>query len=201
MGEADISRCSEALTCSLLIRYAVHRLPGLGQRMQFAQLKRRDFIKLIGGAAAVALPGASSHAQEHQNKIYRIGFLRAGPPPKTWVGALQRGLRERGYVDGQNVVIEFRFTQGGIDQLPQLAEDLLRLNIDVLLASSSPSAVAAKKATTSIPIVFVNVFDPVEIELVPSLARPEGNMTGLAATSPEVAGNAAKDRMQPSRRS
>lgn len=144
---------------------------------------------LLEPASFVAMPGTAAHAQQHQaGKVYHIGFLRAGPPPKTWGEALQQGLRERGYVDGQNVVVEFRFTQGGLDQLPQLAEELVQLKVDVILASSSPAAVAAKKATTSVPIVFVNVFDPVQLGLVPSLGRPGGNITGLAATSPEIAG-------------
>jgi len=147
------------------------------------------FLFPFGPASFVALSDTTAHAQEHQaGKVYRIGFLRAGPPPKTWVEALQQGLRERGYVDGQNVVVEFRFTDGSVDQLPQLAEELVRLKVDVILASSSPSAVAAKKATTSVPIVFVNVFDPVELGLVPSLGRPGGNITGLASTSAELAG-------------
>jgi putative tryptophan/tyrosine transport system substrate-binding protein len=146
------------------------------------------FVFAFAPASFVALSGAA-HAQEPQaKKVYRIGVLRAGPLPKTWGEALQQGLRERGYIEGQNVVVEVRFTDGSLDQLPQLAEELARLKVDVILASSSPAAVAAKKATTSVPIVFVNVFDPVELALVPSLARPGGNITGLAATSPELAG-------------
>jgi putative ABC transport system substrate-binding protein len=121
-------------------------------------------------------------------KVYRIGFLRAGQPPTAWVEAFQQGLRERGYIDGQNVVVEFRVTDGGLDPLPQLAEELVRSKVDVILASSSPAAVAAKNVTTSVPIVFVNVFDPVDLGLVPSLAHPGGNITGLAGTSPELAG-------------
>ena len=124
---------------------------------------------------ATLLPGGVAHAQDHQaGKVYRIGFLRAGPPPKTWVEALQQGLQERGYMVGQNVVIEFRCTDGSLEQIPQLAEDLVRSNVDVIVASSSPAAVPAKKVTTSVPIVFVNVFDPLAIGLVPSLARPGG---------------------------
>jgi putative ABC transport system substrate-binding protein len=121
-------------------------------------------------------------------KVYRIGFLRAGQPPTAWVEAFQQGLREQGYIDGQNVVVEYRVTDGSLDPLPQLAEELVQSKVDVILASSSPPAVAAKNVTTSVPIVFVNVFDPVEIGLVPSLARPGGNITGIAATSPELAG-------------
>jgi putative ABC transport system substrate-binding protein len=147
------------------------------------------FLFLLAPAGLVDPLGAVAHAQDHQaDKVYRIGFLRAGPPPKMWVEAFQQGLRERGYVDGQNVVVEFRFTEGSLDQLPQLAEELVRSKVDVIVASSSPPAVAAKKATTSVPIVFVNVFDPLAIGLVPSLARPGGNITGLSSTSAELAG-------------
>ena len=144
---------------------------------------------LFALSSFLPLPGVAARAQTPQaGKVYRIGFLRAGPPPSAWVQALQQGLRERGYIDGQNVVIEFRFTAGGLEQLPQLAEELVRLKVDVIVASSSPAAVAAKKATTSVPIVFVNVFDPLDLGLVPSLAHPGGNITGLAATSAELAG-------------
>jgi hypothetical protein len=82
-------------------------------------------------ASLVALPSAATKAQATQaGKVHRIGFLRAGPPPKPWVEALQQGLRERGYIDGQNVVIEFRSTVGSLDQLPQLADELVRLKVD-----------------------------------------------------------------------
>ena len=90
---------------------------------------RRAFVAtFIGGVFAVPL---AAQAQK-PTKVYRIGFLRAGSPPKIWVEAFQQGLRERGYVDGQNVVIEFRFTDGSHDQLPQLAEELVRSKVDVI---------------------------------------------------------------------
>src|SRR5712691_1114238 len=104
-------------------------------------------LVVLAPASSVAVSGAPAHAQEHQaGKVYRIGFLRAGPPPKTWVEAFQQGLRERGYIDGQNVVVEFRFTDGSFDQLPRLAEELVRLKVDVILASAAPPALAAKKS-------------------------------------------------------
>jgi putative tryptophan/tyrosine transport system substrate-binding protein len=138
---------------------------------------------------AASIIGTGSYAQDRgAEKVYRIGFLRAGPPPKMWVEAFQQGLREHGYVDGQNVTIEFAVTEGSLDQLPQLAEKLVRSDVDVILASSSPAAVAASKATTSVPIVFVNVFDPLGIGLIASLAHPEANVTGMAFTSAEQAG-------------
>jgi putative ABC transport system substrate-binding protein len=114
-------------------------------------MRRREFIALVCGAAVTRPP----RARAQQKAMPVIGFLRAGQPPKSWVEAFQQGLRERGYVDGQNLVVEFRFTEGSIDQLPQLAEELVRLKVDVILASAAPAALAAKKATTSVPIVFV----------------------------------------------
>jgi ABC-type uncharacterized transport system substrate-binding protein len=104
-------------------------------------------------------------------KVYRIGFLRAGEPPKTFVDAFLDGLRERGYVGGQDVVVEFRLTDGSIEQIPQLAEEVVRLKVDVIPASGALPALAAKKATMSVPIVFVGVTGPVELGLVPSLGR------------------------------
>src|SRR5262245_43914041 len=104
-------------------------------------MKRREFITVLGSLAA-----AWPHTGSAQPAMSVIGFLRAGEPPKAWVEAFQQGLRERGYVVGQNVVLDFRFTDGTIDQLPQLAEELVRLKVDVILASAAPAALAAKKA-------------------------------------------------------
>ena len=145
-------------------------------------------LLVFAPATFVALSGAAARAQERQaGKVYRIGFLRAGPPPKTWVEAFQQGLRERGYVDGQNVAVDFRSTDGNVDQLPPLAEELVRLKVDVIVASAAPAALAAKKVTTSVPIVFVGVAGPVELGLVRSLGRPGGNSTGLADSGPDLA--------------
>lgn len=119
--------------------------------------------------------------------MYRVAFLRAGQPPKTWVAAFQQGLQERGYVNGQNVLVDFRFTDGSVDQLPRLAEELVRLKVDVIVASAAPPALAAKRVTTSVPIVFVGVAGPLELGLVRSLARPMGNITGLADSGPDLA--------------
>jgi putative tryptophan/tyrosine transport system substrate-binding protein len=127
---------------------------------------------------------------QQEGKVYRIGFLRAGRPPETFVAGLQQGLRERGYVVGQNVVIEQRLTEGRFDQLPGLAEELVRLNVNVIVASAGPAAVAARKVTKSMPIVFVGVNGPVEIGLVSSLERPSANITGLALTAADLGGNA-----------
>jgi putative ABC transport system substrate-binding protein len=125
---------------------------------------------------------------QQTDKVYRIAFLRAGRPPQTFTAALQRGLREHGYVVGQNVVIEYRLTEGSFDELPGLVEELVRLNINVIVASAGPAALAAQKVTKSVPIVFVGVNGPQEVGLVSSLARPGGNITGLALTAADLGG-------------
>jgi putative ABC transport system substrate-binding protein len=146
-------------------------------------------MAIVAAVLAVSISAMGSYAQDRgAEKVHRIGFLWAGPPPKMWVEAFQQGLREHGYVDGQNVIVEFAVTEGNLDQLPEPAEKLVRSDVDVILASSSPAAVAASKATTSVPIVFVNVFDPLGIGLIASLAHPGANVTGMAFTSAEQAG-------------
>jgi len=140
------------------------------------------FLSLFVGSclAFIVFIGAPARAA---GKVYRIGFLRAGPPLKGYLDGFQQGLRERGYVYGENVVVEIRATDGSVDQLPQFAEELVRMKVDVILASAASAAQAAGRATASIPIVFVGVFEPVGLGLVPSLARPGGNITGLATTA------------------
>ena len=147
-------------------------------------MRRREFISLLCGATV----GWPLPARAQQAAMPVIGFLRAGEPPKTFVEAFQQGLRERGYVDGQNVVVKLLFTDGSVDELPHLAEELVRSNVDVILASAAPPAMAAKKATTSVPIVFAGVIYPVEIGLVPSLGRPLGNVTGVALNPADLVG-------------
>jgi putative tryptophan/tyrosine transport system substrate-binding protein len=149
------------------------------------------FLSLFVGSclAFIVFIGVPARAQERPaGKVYRIGFLRAGPPLKGYLDGFQQGLRERGYVYGENVVVEFRATDGSVDQLPQFAEELVRMKVDVILASAASAAQAASRATASLPIVFVGVVDPVGLGLVPSLGRPGGNITGLAATAEDFAG-------------
>jgi putative ABC transport system substrate-binding protein len=126
--------------------------------------------------------------QQATGKVYRLGFLSQGQPPKGWVEALQEGLRERGYAEGRNLVWELRVTDGSLDQLPQFADELVRLKVDLILARASSGAMAAKRATTSIPIVFLAVYGPVEIGVVPDLAHPGGNITGTAVNASDMAG-------------
>jgi len=147
-------------------------------------IDRRTFVTGLGALLAAPL---AVEAQQ-TGKVYRIGFLHAGQPPRAWVEAFQQGLRVRGYIDGQNVVIDYRSTDGSFDELPRLAAELVRLNVDVILASGAPAAFAARSATTKVPIVFVHVYDPAEIGLVTSVARPGGNVTGLSQISTDLGG-------------
>jgi len=143
-------------------------------------------VVLIAALSLVAVPSAAEAQQT--GKVYRIGFLRAGgPPPKAWLEAFQQGLRARGYIEGRNIVIEYRSTDG-FDELSHLAAELVRLNVDVILTSGAPATFAARSATPKVPIVFVNVYDPIEIGLVTSLAHPGANVTGLSQTAADLGG-------------
>ncbi|HEY7676461.1 MAG TPA: ABC transporter substrate-binding protein [Candidatus Methylomirabilis sp.] len=126
-------------------------------------------------------------------KVYRIGVLASAPPTTPEVSrlweAFRQGLGERGWVEGQNVVIESRWSEGQVERFPALAAEIVRLNVDLIFAVGTPGALAAKQATSVIPIVMAYVGDPVEQGLVASLARPGGNVTGLTfLVGPEIAG-------------
>jgi len=149
-------------------------------------MDRRAFVAMVGGSI-LARPLAAE-AQQPAGKVYRIGFLRSGHPPESYIAGLEQGLREQGYVPGQNVVVELRATDGSVDQLPGLAEELMRSRVDVVLASAAPAAMAVKRTTVSVPVIFVGVVDPVALGLVSSLARPGGNITGLATSAADLAG-------------
>jgi putative ABC transport system substrate-binding protein len=141
-------------------------------------MRRREFISLLGGAAA-AWPLAARAQQV--TKVPRIGFLGLAPASASAsrVEALRAGLRDHGYVEGKDIVIEFRWAEG-VEQLPELAAELVRMNVDVIFAPSSTETEAARQATKTIPIVFANHADPVGVGHVASLARPGGNITGLS---------------------
>jgi putative ABC transport system substrate-binding protein len=121
-------------------------------------------------------------------KVAKIGLLNAGSGPGSGIEVLRRELRALGYVDGKDMTIEYRYADNKLDRLPALADELIRLKIDVLLATTTPVALAAKNATKTIPIVFLNVPDPVAAELVDSLARPGGNITGVTSIGAVLAG-------------
>jgi len=132
----------------------------------------------------VALPVVAQEA-----KIWRVGYLGVTPEgvpiSVTRLDAFRAGLRDLGYVEGKNIAIEYRWASGKYDLLPTLAEELVRAKVDVLVTFSTPGAMAAKKATRSIPIVLASVGDPVSTGLVSNLARPGGNITGLAMFTPD----------------
>ena len=148
-------------------------------------MRRRDFIVFLGGVAAL-LPGAA-RAQQAAN-VRRIGYLGFGPA-SSWtseVEALRKGLRDLGYVEGKNVVIEFRWAER-TDQTFNLASELVRMNVDVIFAPASTQVEPARRATNTIPIVFAQHADPVGLGDVASLSRPGGNITGLSMLLTEIA--------------
>src|SRR3954453_13109785 len=151
-------------------------------------MRRRDFITLLGGTAATWPLAARAQLQQ---KMARIGYLGAGtraasPNPRD---AFLQGLRDLGYVEGQNLVVVDRYAEGQQERLPELALELVQLEVDIIIAPTSGSAKAAKDATATIPIVMAGGGDPVGLGLVASLARPGGNVTGPSMMNTEIVAN------------
>ena len=147
-------------------------------------MKRREFIALLGGAAAWPLAAGAQQAA-----VPVVGVLSAEWPNlfSDRLRAFHDGLRETGYVEGRNLAIEYRWAEGRNDRLPALADELVRLQVTVIVSTSTPAVLAARTATTTIPFVFFIAVDPVQLGLVTSLSRPEGNLTGVVNLNVEVA--------------
>jgi ABC-type uncharacterized transport system substrate-binding protein len=140
-------------------------------------MDRRAFIgSLAGGLLAAPLAAGAQPA----GRLPRIGYLGTRTPSDFGLDAFRQGLGELGWVENQNIVIDYRFAEGKFDRLPDLAAELVRLKVDILVTHSTPGAAAGKNATDSIPIVMIAVGDPVGLGLIASLARPGGNVTGLS---------------------
>jgi len=150
-------------------------------------MRRRDFIKGIAGLATAWPLGARA---EQTAKLPSLGFLTAGSPGSGSLGlpALLEGLRQLGWIESKTIVIEYRYAENRNDRLPELAAELVRLNVDVIVAAGTLAPLAAKHATTTIPIVMTSAGDPLGTNLIASLARPGGNVTGLSLMSPDLAG-------------
>ncbi len=149
-------------------------------------IDRRTFL---AGTGAVLL--AAPHAAEAQQagQVARIGLLFYGAPgPSPELDAFRQGLRDFGYIEGQNITIDYRFANGQVGRLPELAAELIRLKLDVIVTPGTPALIAAKKATSTVPIVFAGVADAVGAGLVATFARPGGNITGLTSMSAELGG-------------
>jgi putative tryptophan/tyrosine transport system substrate-binding protein len=151
-------------------------------------MRRREFIALLGGAAATWALAARA-----QQKVPRVGVLVAGNPnPEPFWRLFREGLRELGYIEGQNILFEFRSAAGNPNRLAELAADLVRLPVDVIVTWQTPTVRAAKEATHEIAIVMADAGDPVGTGLIASLARPGGNITGIAGVTAELAGKSVE---------
>ena len=151
--------------------------------------RRREFLGFLGGAAAASI--CRPRAARAQPKVRRLGVLSQGSTsthPTPGFRTFRQGLRDLGWVEGQNLAIEWRFSEGSTEPLPRLAAELVGLPVDLIVASPTQPALAAKEATSAIPIVFIQVADPVKSGIVANLARPGANVTGLSTIGSDLSG-------------
>jgi len=148
-------------------------------------MKRRAFIMLVGGALAAWLLAARA---QQPGKLARIGFLTLATGPTPAIKGFERGLQQLGYVEGQNLVLIYRWAAGRADQLPTLARDLLQLNVDVIVSNSTEAILAIRDLNSTTPVIMTAISDPIGTKLVASFARPGGNTTGVTLFSTELAG-------------
>ena len=149
-------------------------------------MHRRAFLSALSGSLLAAPLAAEA---QQARRVHRIGFLFWGDPgPSAELDAFRQGLHELGYIEGQNIAIEVRFASGQVERLPELAAELVRLKPDVIVTPSTALSLAAKQATSTIPIVFATIADPVGAGLITNFARPGGNITGVASISAELGG-------------
>jgi putative ABC transport system substrate-binding protein len=172
----------------MIERSWMRRLDSLSDNRK-SKIRNRKWMGLFAVIVALTACGARAEAQQPK-KVPRIGFLNAPPTASisARVAAFQQGLRELGYVEGKNIVIEYRWAEGKAERVPDLAAELVRLKVDVIVSSGPTSTHAAKKATSTIPIVMAFDDDPVGSGLVASLAHPGGNVTGLSTLGLEISG-------------
>jgi putative tryptophan/tyrosine transport system substrate-binding protein len=170
---------------SLWIRVCHSRSDNLKSKIE----NRKWTVGLTAIAFVLAVVGAAAEAQQAK-QVPRVGFLVPGSPSSyaDRIAGLRQGLRELGYVEGQNIIIEYRYAEGKSDRLPVLASELVRLKVDVIVTGTTPAIQAVKKTTSTIPIVMAEVADPIAVGLVASLSRPGGNITGLTTLSPDLDG-------------
>ena len=149
-------------------------------------MKRRKFITLLGGAAGWPLVARAQQSA----KVPRVGFMGNSTEAleTNLVSPFRERLRELGYEDGRNIAVEYRWAEGKYERFPALVAELLAAKVDVIVTAGTPASLAVKKATTTVPVVMVAVGDPIETGLVPSLARPSGNLTGLSSIAPDLEG-------------
>src|SRR5713101_3036616 len=156
-----------------------------GGQMASYSIRRRNFITLLGGAVAAWPLGARG---QQSGKLPRVGILVSASPPHPFADAFRRGLHPLGYVEGQNITLEFRYTDGRSDRAAELAVELIQLGVDAIVAHFTPAVRAALGATQTIPIVMAPAGAPLQSGFIQSLARPGGNVTGLSAMDAEIGG-------------